>query len=503
MKRNYIILSVGLVACIALPIGFRLAKKGGSDFFWHVVDGDAGTTKIIYLDGGGDIHNFNTTTTGDYQCHQLETLCEEWNQKHTGYKAVVNKYSNNGSRDTLITQLSSHTAPHIIYQNGSVVNSDLNFDYYVHLTDYLNKENPYFLDSSGTARKWKEIYNENELASTQASNGEYFYVNLEKQPVCLAYNKDILDAAGVSEPDKIESFAQLMDAFEKIKQYRDNGHSDKEIYNTSYQWYTIAMESSLYSNLTEIGDVIGAANHKISTEELCRLYYKQEYKFDDKFLDYMKIIKQINSYKSPSDDPNTSWFSGNLAFMEATGLQLSTISKSKTFSNWGIIPYPSITSDTTQYAGKPCVRGIAGTATSYWVTKRAEDEGSAEACVDLLMYLTAPEQNNRLINELGVGIPLNPTDKSAIPSYLHPIIEAYEADLSEYDKGNKVGFDSFNSWGVMSTLYNNQFIITTKQLGNISSSGISAEEAKNTLSANFETEYHTMVKNNRYDPSKW
>lgn len=502
MRKNGILIAAGLIACIALPIGFHLTKEGGLDFFYRVIDGENGTTKIIYVDGGGDIHNFNTVTAGDYQCRQLETLCNEWSNAHPGYKAVVNKYSNNGSRDTLITQLSSRTAPHIIYQNGSVANNDINFDYYVHLNKYLDMENPYFLDEFGVARKWREVYNENELASTQASNGEYYYVNLEKQPVCLLYNKSILSASGVNNPENIKTFEELMNAFDKVKAYR-NSHSNIDVYNTQYQWYSIAMESSLYSHLIDIGDVIGAPNHKISTEELCRLYYREEYKFDDRFKEYISLIKRINSYKSPSDNPNTAWFAGNLAFMEATGLQLSLVSKNKSFTNWGIIPYPAITTDTYDGAGKPCVRGIAGTATSYWVTRRADKDGTTDACVDLLMYLTAPEQNNRLINELGVGIPLNPTNKEDLPSYLLPLVEAYEQDIEEYSKGNMVGFDAFNSWGMMSTLYNNQFLITTKNLGNISSSGISVESAVNSLKNNFATEYQTMININRYDPSTW
>jgi len=501
--KNSILVATGIIVCLALPITFRLTKEGGSNFFFNVVDGENGGTKIIYLDGGGDIHNFNTTTAGDYQCHELESLCDEWTKMHPGYKAIVNKYSNNGSRDALITQLSSHTSAHIIYQNGSVVNSDLNFDYYVKLTDYLNKENPYFLDDKGVSRKWKEVYNENELASTQASNGEYFYVNLEKQPVCLLYNKNILRNAGINDPENIKTFAQLMNIFEAIKTYRNSGHGDIDVYNSQYQWYSIAMESSMYSNLIDSGDVIGAPNHKISTEELCRLYYRGEYKFDEKFKQYISLIKKINSYKSPSEDPNTAWYSGRLAFMEATGLQLSQVSKNKSFTDWGIIPYPSITTESASEAGKPCIRGIAGTATSYWVTKRAEDDKTADACVDLLMYLTAPEQNNRLINELGVGIPLNPTDKKDLPTYLQPLVAAYEEDLSQYASGNMVGFDAFNSWGVMSTLYNNQFLITCKNLGNISSAGISVDDATNSLKVNFHTEYETMVRNNRYNPEDW
>ena len=38
------------------------------------------------------------------------------------------------------------------------------------------------------------------------------------------------------------------------------------------------------------------------------------------------------------------------------------------------------------------------------ISNRAVDEGTVDACADLLMFLTAPKQNNRLIGDLKGGI---------------------------------------------------------------------------------------------------
>ena len=65
-------------------------------------------------------------------------MCKEWETTHPGYQVKINKTSSAGDRNVLLPQLKSRTAPSIIYQNGTVVNTDLGQDYYVDLTDYLN-----------------------------------------------------------------------------------------------------------------------------------------------------------------------------------------------------------------------------------------------------------------------------------------------------------------------------------------------------------------------------
>lgn len=57
------------------------------------------------------------------------------------------------------------------------------------------------------------------------------------------------------------------------------------------------------------------------------------------------------------------------------------------------------------------VRGSAGLSSAYWVTNSAIAKGQAavDACVDFLMYLTASENNARLVNDLGYALPLDVT----------------------------------------------------------------------------------------------
>lgn len=504
MKIKSALVAGGLVVGLTLPIIGRAFQPNGFDIFFRRIDvGDE--AKIIYVDGGGDIHNFNTTSVGKYKYNELETLCNEWSTLHPGYKVIVNKTSSNGSRDVLIPQLQGRTAPSIIFQNGTNVNSDLGSDYYLELTDYLEKENPYAPRSDGSGNMlWKELYNENELASTQASDGKYYYINLEKNTVGLLYNADLLSGCGISNPEEIKTFEQLMSAMETA---RNHYSSDISIYDTRYQWYSIAMESSLFSEHLEAGDENN--NHKISTEELCKLYYSGKYTPNsDKFKTYISLIQRLNNYlPDTTNNPLQKWLNGKLVFMEGTGKDIDDASSSdyQNSFNWGVIPYPTITTDTYSEAGKPCIRGISGLATSYWITNRAIDDGTEEACVDLLMFLTAPQYNNRLINKLGVSIPLNPGETEAeLPEKIKSLYSYYKEDLEAYSRGEAVGFDSFNTWAVMGTAYSTAFTLAMRSMKiTCVPSGNSVESTVDNLRTKFYSSYETMVSMNKYNTASW
>ena len=135
------LLSAGALLCSCGSLGgTESSVESGEDG----TSSYTGPVKTITIDGGGDIANFNSTPSMEqsesnpYPYNTLETLCKEWETTHPGYQVKINKTSSAGDRNVLLPQLKSRTAPSIIYQNGTVVNTDLGQDYYVDLTDYLN-----------------------------------------------------------------------------------------------------------------------------------------------------------------------------------------------------------------------------------------------------------------------------------------------------------------------------------------------------------------------------
>lgn len=469
-----------------------------------------GEIKTIVVDAGGDIGNFNTTPimspseANPFPYNTLELLAREWEALNPGYKIEINKTSSNGDRAILVPQLNNKTAPDITYQNGTVVNMDLGKDYYVALNDYLDKPNKYV--EGNTA--WKDLYIPEELAQNMASDGKYYTITLEKIPVGIMYNKEILRAAGVNEIPK--TYAEFLQVLSDIKT-----KTDKEAYTTTYTWYDIVLESTMFSDILPESDVL-TVNGKIDTEEFVRAFDKGIWNptlnalganatlEGNRYYEYIKVTKMKTEYYPnnwQSYDAHTNFVNGNLAMVEVTGREIRKLSINKNVDfEWGVMPYPDLTTETTKHAYAPSIRGVAGLATPWFITNSAVQKGTVEGAVDFLMFLTAPENNNRLIGDLKGGIPLNPNASTEIAPYLQDLLDIYTKDKEDVATNDRVYWGSVNSWAMLGYAYNTAFI---KSLQDIDNGVKTPEEVAKSLAQTIKNTVQALKIENNYDETKW
>ncbi len=492
------------VTCFAFP-ATSSCKKGVSD------------EKTIVIDGGGDIGNFNTTVSmtksevNPFPYNTLETLCKEWEKQHPGYKVVVNKNSYGGSVGSLRPLFNAHTAPDIVYMNGSTVEEDKNKGWFVPLNKYLNSKNPY----APQYEKWIDLYDTEEYTAT--SDGERYYVNLERIPIGIIYNADILKAAGYTD-DKgniksLVSYSDFKEAQKCVAEY-SAAHKDLNIktFLTPYRWYDIYLESALFGELLKTCDRNGDGH--LDTEEWCYAYTKNYWGIDTPAYEtYLGLVKDRCEY-FPSGYgqlvPLTEFVSGKCAFIEGVGSTLRQISANSAVNfDYAITGYPQISKADIEAAGfdASCFteeirngrRGSAGYGTSWWITNSATDKGqeTVDACADLLMFLTAPEQNNRLIGDLGGGIPLNPETEESVPQYLRPVLNMYLEDSKDPDK---LAWGVANSWNAFGADYSSYFL-------NATYSYIDGEKSRSDLIKQLGNQIRGLVEQyiaeNDYDTSDW
>ena len=466
--------------------------------------------KTIVIDGGGDIGHFNSTPimtkseTNPFPYNTLEVLAREWEEKNPEYKIQINHSSSNGDRAILIPQLNNKTAPDITYQNGTVVNMDIGKDYYVVLNDYLEKPNPYVKGN----KAWKDLYIPEELAQNMATDGNYYTITLEKVPVGIMYNKDIFREAGITEVPK--TYQEFLNVLKKIKTT-----TTKEAYTTTYTWYDIVLETTMFSNLLEEGDVL-VKNGKIDTEEFVRAFDKGLWNptlnalgpnatLDGNiYYEYIKIAKMKTEYYPEnwqSYDAHTNFVNGNIAMVEVTGREIRKLSINKNIDfEWSVMPYPDLTTATTPNAHAPSVRGVAGLATPWFITNSAVEKGTVEGAVDFLMFLTAPENNNRLIGDLKGGIPLNPDENTEIAPYLQELLDVYNADKLQVESGERVYWGAVNSWAMLGYAYNTTFI---KSLQDIDNKIKTPEEVAKSLAQTIKNTVQALKIENEYDEKRW
>lgn len=502
-KHFYNLLCVSLLATSFLAGCGSTGEPGDSGY--------TGEKKVIVVDGGGDVGDFTTTKSmvesplNPYPYNTLEKLCEEWEKTHPEYDVQILKTSSHGDRTILVPQLDQKTAPDITYQSGTVINSDLGKDYYVNMSPYLAKPNPYAPDYA----TWADLYNSAELATTQAADGDIYSINLERIPVGIMVNKTMLAKAGISKsPTTYAEFINAVDAVKKITE------SNQEAYSTTYMWYNIAIETNMFSDLLDEGDVL-RENGKIDTEELARLFKKglwdptlnnegENPTFEgNKYYEYLKICADLGQRKaSKSFDAVAGFTAGNLCFLEATGREMRKIvaQKDKMDFDYEVIPYPDLTEETTKDVANPSVRGSAGLATSWFVTNSAVKKDTVEGCVDLLMYLTAPEQNNRLIGDLKGGMPLNPSPDFELAPHLELLNKYYWEDIEKMKTGERAAWASICSWEVLGYAFNTTYI---RNMEDVENGAKTVEQAAVAISNAIENTINNKILTEGWDTSAW
>ena len=463
--------------------------------------GGNGNVIEIEIDGGGDTGNFNTTQAQPFPYNELEVLLEEWEALNPGYTVNLRRVSYGGDQASLIPLLKARKAPDIIYQNGSVKESHIGNNYYVPYNDYLDKPNPY-----NDNKPWREVYQATELEATVASDGNYYYMNLERLAAGILYNKTFFEEHGLKVPETYGEFMEVQ------KQIHDLG---KIPYLAQYPWYNIILETNIFSDLIDDLDTI-RPNGVVDMEEMVRGYKKGIWTPDcEEYGRYLDLICEKAQYEPVGGagyDPITSFLRGDTIMIEATGesMRKAHYNTVKGFEE-GVTGYPYLSTEDLGLAGKEpgahCYRGTAGTATSWWVTQSATRKGTVDACMDLMMFLTSPQYNNRMIGKMAGAIPLDPT--AEVDDYLQPLVDMYNEDVAKTGDEKCVGWGAFSSWGCLGLEYNSFFLqeINTMLGKRDPNTGIVSEADKKTAWDNIieytETKVNALYTENVYDESKW
>ena len=432
MKR--LALMLGLAAALGLVCGSFAGCGGG------------GTNKtVLYFDGGGGSGNYTTTSSYD----TLEQLAEEWNANNEKFEVVINKASLNGNRSAITSMLSAGTAPDMLMQVGTVVNDDIGTGWYADLTEYLEQPNPY--EEGNTA--WKDIYGTESIAASKASDGKNYYVCLDKIPVGMVYNMDLLAQAGITEvPQTYSEFLACLEALQKAK---DEGRITAEVFMHGGLWQESYLGTSVYGSKVEEWDEDDTG--VVSAYELVKAYKEGEWTLDDEyFREFLRLCYEKAKYYPDnylSYDTAYNFARGNLAVTDAVGNVMRTLTRNARF-NVEVAGYPVLDTEASAMGGYTTVRGSAGLSSAYWVTNSAVNKGqeAVDACVDFLMFLTASDNNARLVNDLGYALPLNVEDSTV--ELFAGLADEYEADLQS---GTALAWSACYIPDMLGTDFNNYY----------------------------------------------
>jgi len=360
-----------------------------------------------------------------------QTIADEYNQMHPEMNIkFVQQVVVTGSQEGewLKTQLVGGIAPDIINQNAEVAWSDVSKEWYIPLDDYLEKPNPYIKGN----KRWQDSFvNQALVNAKRAPDGKLYCLSIDVVETAIYYNKTLFKELNLQVP---ETWAEFIEVQQKLL---DSGITPlPSALNLVSDWGQDILFDMLYHEIIDKMDVEPSIEtkqdyltHYLTPKEVAFLYSKGFFtRKDNRWIEMHRILKKWRKYWA-KELKNTdqarlfltkrvamvwdgSWFSRRLLFDPYIDFE------------WGIFYIPKITKETSKFGTGIDASVIGGAAIQLHVTNSAKIYNHLDQVIDFLMFYTAPQNFERVLNETMMFLPNIKGIK--IPKELAPIHDIFQ-----------------------------------------------------------------------------
>ena len=338
-----------------------------------------------------------------YPHNQLAKIIAAYEKTHPNVKIECLKPLGEAEyRTWMITQLSGGTAPEILHIDIGFINQDINKNWWLPIDKYLDMPNPYVAGN----KKWRDTF---VIAPGRlAADGLNYVVAVDAVTSFEYYNKDIFAKLKLKEP---QTWVQYISLLKKLKEAGYQATGDWGYYNVRFA----CIEDTLLDPLISQLDVI-TKDGKCSTEELVRGIKKGIYSAKNpRYREVWRLVGQTVPYwqdgwQSAGDGfgaayapANRDFRLGTLAIFGSGCWSYGMITQDPNVKfGVGAFRLPKITTSTSGFAtGKETMLEGGLGAIQWGMTNTVKTKGIEKEVIDWLMYLSAPQNANPMIREIG------------------------------------------------------------------------------------------------------
>ena len=343
---------------------------------------------------------------------ESRNIADEWEAAHPGSKIKYQLMINTGTTEGewLKTQLIGKIAPEIVSMNTEVAWQAIDKDWFVPLDEFLERPNPYI---PGNTRWMDSFANQALTNSKRAPNGKLYCITYDIVETGLYYNMTLLKDLGITKHPK--TWCEMLDTFKIIK---DAGYTPMTSQlNLASDWGQDIIFEMIYHDLLPLLDPIPSPPdirdyqvHFLDPQEGGFLFTKGFFSSrDPRWREVNRLVKEWRQYWARElkfSDPLRLFFTERLAVLWDGSWTIRRLAKDPYINfEWDIGYVPAITQETSKYAvGSPATL-IGGAGTQIHITNSAVYNNTLEECVDFLMFLTAPQNVERITKEALIFMP--------------------------------------------------------------------------------------------------
>ena len=294
-------------------------------------------------------------------------LFEEFQKQHPNIKLDLTYCGGGDYPVKLQTMLVGNQAPDVMAIASDVMDPFLGQGYFEDLTPYMEKD--------GLTNEWVQSG-----IDTFTYDGEIFAAPFVSKVMCIVYNKEIFDAAGIAYPSEDWTEAEMLDAAKKLT----SGEGVERTWGFYWSWMAAEMMRNLYGS----APVYDADTMTMQAKDNAAFRHTMEL--------FEQMLLKDNSSPDPVSQSSISggFESGKFAMSIAITAGLENIAKMIGDSfEWGVVALPV----SEQYGPWSSTLRLDGFMMS-------SQSAHKEAAWELIRYLTADRE--ALIRAGSTGIPM-------------------------------------------------------------------------------------------------
>jgi len=316
-----------------------------------------------------------------------------------------------------LTRLMGGMAPEFMWSQSIREYTDQCNQWFVDLSPYLNQPNHYVPGN----KRWIDLFYPGVLDNWRATADRHLYcIPIDQVEIAIYYNRNIMAECGIDIEAEVSSpdwdWHRFMEIHRIIQDHpvsRQKGYvpflmtgSDQMRLGWLHDIINDMLYAELYDQLNAVDDPDTPDSTSVDAQEKIRALKKGIVSLDDeRYWECWRLIKEWSQYwqRGYLGTGDLLFFQrGNAAMAVDGSWYIKNLENDQMRSfEYGTFFVPRITKRTSRFAIGAPPRGVGGaTAIQYSITRQsAERKGAVEACVDLLMFISAPQNLGPMVAE--------------------------------------------------------------------------------------------------------
>lgn len=438
MKKNALLRLAALFTIMLFSISVLAAcggsTVGGPDDRTTVQDGDTTAPEQTAGETAGELkykgkitmyaqgyHPVEPTQTNPNPPTKIKEIAQKYAELHPDIEIeFIPSLEGQDYNAWLKTKISGGMAPDIFWAQWMDLNGQtFPMGCAVDMNQYLDKPNPYVPDNE----KWSDLFYPNIQKQIADVNGEHWNIDGDYVATAVVYNKELFAKAGIDKDpanwtEFIEAGKKLLDAGITPLAFPFGNNSDSQDRMT---WISRLFFTNFYSADFEELAVEGSTASLNAVETLAAFKNGVFGPKDPRWLGWWETVKNLAPYlqkdfTSAATSPDTVF---NMFLNKQVAMYFDGSWAGRNLKNAnvdfeiGTFPFPPPDKGSSEFATDFNSSGAIGgpnAAFQYCISSPKANKNMSDdkrdACADWLMFITTPENNAAIVNELGSFVPL-------------------------------------------------------------------------------------------------